>query len=29
MRMASAMNPVPEYLEAISEVKAHIALRES
>ncbi len=29
MRMASAMNPVPEYLEAISEVKAHIALRDS
>jgi hypothetical protein len=27
--MASAMNPVPEYLEAISEVKARIALRDS
>jgi Flp pilus assembly protein TadD len=29
LRMASAMNPVPEYLEAISEVKARIALRDS
>jgi len=28
LRMASAMNPVPEYLEAISEVKARIALRD-
>ncbi|MFC4087182.1 MULTISPECIES: tetratricopeptide repeat protein [Amycolatopsis] len=26
LRMASAMNPVPEYLEAISEVNARIAL---
>src|SRR6201999_2285915 len=29
LKIASAMKPVPEYLEAISEVKAHIALRES
>jgi Flp pilus assembly protein TadD len=29
LRVAAAMNPVPEYLEAISEVKAHIALRET
>ena len=28
LKIASAMNPVPEYLEAISEVKAHIALRD-
>ncbi|NBH11088.1 tetratricopeptide repeat protein [Amycolatopsis sp. SID8362] len=28
IRMASAMNPVPEYLEAASEVKARIALRD-
>jgi Flp pilus assembly protein TadD len=27
LRMASAMNPVPEYLEAIGEVRARIALR--
>jgi Flp pilus assembly protein TadD len=26
LRMASAMNPVPEYLEAIGEVRARIAL---
>lgn len=29
LRMASAMNPVPEYLEAISEVRARITLQES
>ncbi|HWD01869.1 MAG TPA: tetratricopeptide repeat protein [Amycolatopsis sp.] len=28
LRMASAMNPVPEYLEAISEVRARITLRD-
>ncbi|WP_020664772.1 tetratricopeptide repeat protein [Amycolatopsis benzoatilytica] len=28
LRMASAMNPVPEYLEAISEVRARIALSD-
>lgn len=27
LRMAAAMNPVPEYLEAISEVRARITLR--
>jgi len=26
LRMASAMNPIPEYLEAISEVRARITL---
>ncbi|HEY2058532.1 tetratricopeptide repeat protein [Amycolatopsis sp. NBC_01480] len=29
LRMASAMNPVPEYLEAISEVNARITLGDS
>ena len=28
MRMASAMNPVPEYLEAIAEVTARITLQD-
>ncbi|ATY16777.1 MULTISPECIES: tetratricopeptide repeat protein [Actinomycetes] len=28
LRMASAMNPVPEYLEAISEVRARITLSD-
>ncbi|MBB4688311.1 tetratricopeptide repeat protein [Amycolatopsis jiangsuensis] len=29
LRMASAMNPIPEYLEAISEVRARIALSDT
>ncbi|MFF0147954.1 tetratricopeptide repeat protein [Amycolatopsis sulphurea] len=29
LRMASAMNPIPEYLEAISEVRARITLSDS